>query len=308
MMGAGGMIMVDPLYQRILIQECKKRHKVVIYDEVAAGLYRLGCSSASSLLGMQPDCGDISSSLSLREAELMNDEVDYSTSPDIAVYGKTLTGGYVPLSLTIATDEVFKAFEGDSKMDALLHGHSYTAYPIACAASNHALQIYEKYIDDYEDEIQRKGVLTDKNENSYNLPVKTRGPFDLWDTELVAQISMMNCIEKSINLGTVFVMEIKSGTKGYHSDATKNLVLTLRERGIYVRPLGNVLYIMASQVTNKQTCSSMLETIRNILIQEFEPHSKVQVESQMSPKQTSENKLNQTLPPKANENENQNRY
>ena len=278
MMGAGGMIMVDPLYQRIIVQECKKRHKVVVYDEVAAGLYRLGCSSASSLLGIQPEL-DISTVSRSKEGKSIRDEVDYSTSPDVAVYGKSLTGGYVPLSLTITTDEVFKTFEGDSKMDALLHGHSYTAYPMACAVSNHALHIYEKSIDQYKEEIQGRGASMKKESNSNNIPVKVRGPFDLWDTVLVAEISCLDCIEKSINLGTVFVMEIKSGNKGYNSSITQNLVLTLRERGIYVRPLGNVLYIMGSQTTTRETCSYMLEIIKNTLIQEFEL-SKTNLEKQ----------------------------
>jgi hypothetical protein len=66
-------------------------------------MYRLGPTSTSSILG------------------------EY---PDIAVYGKLLSGGYMPLAATLATTEVFNAFLGKKKWHALLHGHSFTANPI----------------------------------------------------------------------------------------------------------------------------------------------------------------------------------
>ena len=72
-----------------------------MYDtsQVAVGMYRLGPSSASSII------------------------LEY---PDIAVYGKMLSGGYMPLAATLATTETFNAFLGKKKWHALLHGHSFT--------------------------------------------------------------------------------------------------------------------------------------------------------------------------------------
>lgn len=52
--------------------------------------------------------------------------------PDIACYAKLLTAGLMPMSVTLASEEVFGAFAGDSKAQALLHGHSYTAHPMGC--------------------------------------------------------------------------------------------------------------------------------------------------------------------------------
>jgi bifunctional dethiobiotin synthetase / adenosylmethionine---8-amino-7-oxononanoate aminotransferase len=71
----------------------------ILSFKVAVGMYRLGPSSTSSILGEQPD---------------------------IAVYGKLLSGGYVPLAATLATTETFNAFLGKKKWHALLHGHSFT--------------------------------------------------------------------------------------------------------------------------------------------------------------------------------------
>ena len=73
--------------------------------QVFSGLWRLGHPSACGALGV---------------------------APDIACYAKLLTAGVVPLSVTLASDAVFAAFEGDSKAEALLHGHSYTAHPAGC--------------------------------------------------------------------------------------------------------------------------------------------------------------------------------
>lgn len=105
MQGAGGMNFVDPLFQTLLAAACRARGIPVIADEVFSGLWRLGHASASAALGMQPD---------------------------IACYAKLLTAGTVPLSATLASEAVFKAFEGDTKAEALLHGHSYTAHPAGC--------------------------------------------------------------------------------------------------------------------------------------------------------------------------------
>jgi adenosylmethionine-8-amino-7-oxononanoate aminotransferase len=55
--------------------------------------------------------------------------------PDVACYAKLLTAGMLPMSVTLASEAVFEVFEGDSKAQALLHGHSYTAHPIGCQVS-----------------------------------------------------------------------------------------------------------------------------------------------------------------------------
>ena len=125
-MGAGGMIFVDPLYQRILVEMVRGKFGdlfgvpkalPVIYDEVFVGLYRLGLQTTASILGVHPD---------------------------ISVYAKILTGGLIPLAVTLASDPIFQVFNTDKKTDALLHGHSYTAHPIGCAVATESLRTIEK--------------------------------------------------------------------------------------------------------------------------------------------------------------------
>ncbi|WIA41460.1 hypothetical protein OEZ86_005037 [Tetradesmus obliquus] len=114
--GAGGMLLADPLFQATLVQVARAHKIPVIYDEVFTGCWRLGAPSAGSLLGQ---------------------------APDIACYAKLLTGGVAPLAVTLASEEVFDAFKGASKVEALLHGHSYTAYPLGCAAALASLAILQ---------------------------------------------------------------------------------------------------------------------------------------------------------------------
>uniref|UniRef100_A0A2P2IS42 Uncharacterized protein n=1 Tax=Rhizophora mucronata TaxID=61149 RepID=A0A2P2IS42_RHIMU len=89
--GAGGMIMIDPLFQRVLVKECRIRNIPVIFDEVFTGFWRLGVEAAADLL----DC-----------------------VPDIACFAKLMTGGVIPLAATLATDAIFNSFFGDSKVNA----------------------------------------------------------------------------------------------------------------------------------------------------------------------------------------------
>ena len=104
--GAGGFKLVDVLFQHVLVKTCKEAGIPVVFDEVAVGMYRIGPDSTIRMLRL---------------------------TPDIAVYGKLVTGGYLPISITLTTEETFKTFKSDEKAKALLHGHSYTANPIIAA-------------------------------------------------------------------------------------------------------------------------------------------------------------------------------
>ncbi|CAG8452399.1 1262_t:CDS:2 [Funneliformis caledonium] len=103
-MGTGGMIFVDPLYQNQLIKSVRSMLNIpIIFDEVFTGFWRLGRKSGAEYLNV---------------------------NPDIAAYAKLLTGGLCPLAVTLTNEQIFNKFLGDTKVDALLHGHSYTAHPI----------------------------------------------------------------------------------------------------------------------------------------------------------------------------------
>ncbi|CAI5963000.1 unnamed protein product [Closterium sp. NIES-65] len=218
--GAGGMVMIDPLFQRTLVSFCRTHAIPVIFDEVFAGCWRLGHQSAAELL---------------------------ACSPDIACYAKLLTGGMIPLAVTLASSSVFDAFYGSSKLDALLHGHSYTAHPAGCAAACVSLK-----------------ALSDPARNPNLLPDGSQLK-ELWDPSLVEKISCHPLIQRVLPIGTVFVAELKTDAAGYGSSAAKGLLSRLRQHGIYARPLGNVVYFMCGPFTPASTCSRLLRILLALL-------------------------------------------
>nr|GLL36163.1 bifunctional dethiobiotin synthetase/7,8-diamino-pelargonic acid aminotransferase, mitochondrial [Ipomoea trifida] len=216
--GAGGMEMIDPLFQRILTKECQSRKIPVIFDEVFTGFWRLGRESAAELLSCQPD---------------------------IACYAKLMTGGVIPLAVTLASEAVFEAFFGDSKLKALLHGHSYSAHALGCTAAVKSMKWFK-----------------DCKSNS-NLTCDGRLLKELWDENLVRQISLLPAVGRVVVLGTLCAMELQAegSDAGYASLYAANLIQKLRDDGIYMRPLGNVIYVMCGPCTSPQVCSNILEKI-----------------------------------------------
>ncbi|KAI3904661.1 hypothetical protein MKW98_014841 [Papaver atlanticum] len=228
---AGGMHMIDPLFQRILVNDCQSRRIPVILDEVFTGFWRLGIESAAGLLGCLPD---------------------------IACYGKLMTGGMIPLAATLASDAVFNAFKGDSKLMALLHGHSYSAHAMGCTAAVKAIQWF-------------KDPLTNLNITSEGRQMR-----ELWDAELASQISSHPGVKRVVMLGTLFALELEAqgSDVGYASMYAISLLRSLREDGIYMRPLGNVIYLMCGPCTSPRICTELLNKLYRGL-QEFD-QSKVE--------------------------------
>ncbi|ONK70535.1 uncharacterized protein A4U43_C05F34720 [Asparagus officinalis] len=216
--GAGGMHMIDPLFQRVLVRECQIRKIPVIFDEVFTGFWRLGRESAAELL----DC-----------------------LPDIACFAKLMTGGIIPLSVTLTTEAVFEVFKGDSKLMALLHGHSYSAHAMGCSAAAKAIQWF-------------KDPCTNTNIEPEGKKLK-----ELWDGKLVLQISSLPAVQRVVALGTLCAIELraKGAEAGYASLYARSLIQKLRDDGVYMRPLGNVIYLMCGPCTSPHFCNQQLNKV-----------------------------------------------
>ncbi|CAM9536742.1 unnamed protein product [Pylaiella littoralis] len=215
-MGAGGMVFVDPLFQRILVQECRARGMPVIYDEVFSGLWRLGVESTRELLG---------------------------EDPDVSCYAKLLTGGLVPMAATVATERVFDAFSG-AKADCLLHGHSYTAHPVGCAAAVEFLSQLEK---------------------SAAYPGAGGRMANSWDESAVRELSRLPTVDRAFGLGSVLAVEMKTAERGYASQGAVEVVQRLHESGVYARVLGNVAYVMISPTTPGEACADLMATVTTVI-------------------------------------------
>lgn len=225
--------MVDPLFQRVLVNECRRRKIPVIFDEVFTGFWRLGTESAAELLGCVPD---------------------------IACFAKLMTGGMIPLAVTLATNAVFTAFLGDSKLKALLHGHSYTAHATGCTAATKSIKWFK--------------------DSQMNPNVIPQGKMlkELWDFELVTQISSHPAVERVISLGTLFALELQTegSDAGYASMYARALLQMLREDGVYMRPLGNVIYLMCGPCTPPEICYQLLVKLQRNLEEFYRVHARVE--------------------------------
>jgi adenosylmethionine-8-amino-7-oxononanoate aminotransferase len=114
--GAGGMKFHDPQALREIRTLCDRHGVLLIFDEIFTGFGRTGKMFAC------------------QEAEVV---------PDIICISKALTGGTVPLAATVAGDRIYQAFLSDDADAALMHGPTYMAYPLGCAAANASLDLFE---------------------------------------------------------------------------------------------------------------------------------------------------------------------
>jgi len=189
-LGAGGMVFVDPLFQRVLIDAARARRLPVIFDEVFAGLWRLGLRSASPLLGAHPD---------------------------VSVYAKALTGGLVPLAVTLASEEVFRAFEGESKAEALLHGHSYSAYAVGCEVANAALDLSERIVRGEGWSAARAAwgaAAGGPGGEEEDTDGAAAAVWSVWSPKFVDVLSRLDVIEQAMTLGTVLAFKVRGGDIG----------------------------------------------------------------------------------------------
>ncbi|CAG8471135.1 13642_t:CDS:10 [Dentiscutata erythropus] len=255
-MGAGGMIFVDPLFQKLLVEFVRewdgwienwgdnmKNEKndnndwkglPIIYDEVFTGFWRLGQLSGAKALGV---------------------------TPDIASYAKLLTGGLIPLAVTLTSSSIFSTFLGKSKLNSLLHGHSYTAHPIGCMVANTSLEEYENLNKTSNDwKIGRENWNTNEDNQFWSM----------WSKEVVGKISCMENVEGVFALGSLLAIELKDVHKsGYSSDVSSTIINQLSsdsdDISILARPLGNVIYFMTSMISNIESIRKMEEKILNCL-------------------------------------------
>ena len=281
LMGAGGMIFVDPLFQRTLIKVVRASPELfamngnndqtvssylegslswsglpVIADEVFTGLYRLGRASSSSFLsGSQPA-----------------QAVDKDIAPDISVHAKLLTGGLLPLAITTASESIFNAFLSDKKQDALLHGHSYTAHAVGCSVAEKSLAI----LSNLEKEAAWRRYQNDWSRpaaNTSSEPVQSVDFWSFWSKHSVKRLSESDNVDGIFALGSVLAIYMKTGEGqgGYTSNAAAELQSTLLgtlEGGfrIHSRVLGNVLYLMASMTSKPENLAAIEQTLVRALL------------------------------------------
>lgn len=195
--GAGGMNMVRPEFVDAVTRRVRETGGLVIFDEVMTGFGRTGQLWAASHL---------------------------SESPDLMCLSKGITGGFLPLGVTAASERIYQAFAGDSFAQAFAHGHSYTANPLTCAAALASL--------------------------SLTLSPETAAHWTRIGTahaQAAAELLAHPHLERVRQCGTILAAEIR-GAGEYGGNVSLELRQFFAERGLLMRPLGNVIYLMPPYV------------------------------------------------------------
>ena len=221
-------IIVEPLLQAVcgmrmcrpqFLQELTKRARalglLLIYDEAVTGFGRTGDWFACT---------------------------KSQTAPDILCLAKGLSGGFLPLAMTLTTDAVFEAFLSDDMGKTFLHGHSYTANPLACAAGLASLDLLEKNPQVFQDvEVMNRMAA---------------------DEHLAGQELVRN--QRFLGTMTAFDLTTSDG-----SDYFDNIGPLLRqkflERDLLIRPLGNTIYLTPPYCLTEAQRQLMFRTVREVL-------------------------------------------
>jgi adenosylmethionine---8-amino-7-oxononanoate aminotransferase len=160
-------------------------------------------------------------------------------APDIMCLSKALTAGYLPLGVTAVTEEIYNAFLSDDRARTFFHGHSYTANPLACAVAIASLELF-----------QEDAVL----ERVRRLECNLRAGFERFRRFGEVRV-----------IGGVGAVELKSGRPGYLDEIGPTLAAAFLDRGLLLRPLGNVVYLMPPYCITDSETEWCLEQIAAVL-------------------------------------------
>lgn len=215
---AGSMRMYHPVYLSLLRKACDKYGVHLIADEIAVGFGRTGTLFACEQAGI---------------------------SPDFMCLSKGLTGGYMPFSVTMTTDEVYQAFYDDyENMTAFLHSHSFTGNPLGCSAALATLNIF-----DTQPVLENNRILSEFMRDMAS---------DLADHPHVAEVrqtGMILAIEliKDKKSRLPFPWQERRGLKIYQYALTQ---------GVLLRPIGNVVYLMPPYVITPDEIAKVVDVAK----------------------------------------------
>ena len=200
--GAGGMNMVRPEFIKKVSEVVKNNNSLLIVDEVLTGFGRTG-----SLFAFQKA----------------------NIKPDLIAISKGLTGGFLPMGITLSSEEIFENFVSEIPEKTFWHGHSFTANPLGCAAANASLDLLEKEPHKY-----------------MNLEIK--------HLYLLKKINKLQFIKRIRVCGTVAAFDLEiNNNSGYFNNIGKRIKALAIEKGLFIRPLGNVIYLLPPLcITDKQ--------------------------------------------------------
>ena len=161
--------------------------------------------------------------------------------PDIICLSKGLTGGTMALGVTACTNRIYEAYLSDDKMKTFFHGHSFTANPLACTAALASLDLLLE-----EDCFNKIEWITEQHK------------------EFSIQLSsdnLTNSIKNIRTLGTILAFEIVEGKDEYLNNISVTITEKALSQGVYIRPLGNTVYIMPPYCITEEELEKVYDTL-----------------------------------------------
>jgi len=213
--GASGMHIVRPAFVRAVAERVQASGALLIADEVMTGFGRTGALFASQRAGIQPD---------------------------LMALSKGLTGGFLPMGVTLASERLYQGFISQTPAHTFFHGHSFTANPLGCAAALASLDLLQQQPERFQQFEQRLTPMLE--------PLRDH-----------ARVRRPRC------LGTVAAFDVESGPVGYLNPVGKQLQRHCLAQGVYLRPLGDVVYLLPPLCISDSQLHRCFETLQQALKQ-----------------------------------------
>ena len=212
---AGHMAMYSPEYLRLVRDLCDRYAVHLIADEIAVGCGRSGRFFACEHAGIWPDFLTLS---------------------------KGISGGYLPLSLCLTTEMIYRTFYSDQTQQGFLHSHSYTGNPLACAAALACLEIFET------EQVLEKNQLRSQDLANAFAWGKADERLEHWRQQ-----------------GMILAFDIQ---KSYLKNAIafpREMFAKSLEEGILIRPIGNTIYVMPPYILSTEETLQMGKSVQRAL-------------------------------------------
>jgi len=217
--GAAGMAMYHPAYLTGVRELCTQYRVHLIADEIAMGFGRTGTMFACEQAPPLPLAG----------AGIK------AVRPDFICLSKGITGGYLPLSAVLTTDEVYGAFYGDESARGFLHSHSYTGNPLACRAALAVLDIFAQ-----DDVIAANRIKA------------------LDFSRILSDVSAHPRVNHFRHLGMIWAFDVADAAPGF---AARFHQAALRH-GVFIRPIGRTVYVMPPYVTSTDEMGALADALQ----------------------------------------------
>lgn len=218
--GAGGMLMHNEKALLDMIRFAKEKNIITIADEVMTGFGRTGTLFASEQVG---------------------------EFPDLLCLSKGLTAGFLPMSVTLAHKKIYDSFLSNDRARAFFHGHSFTANPLACAAANASLDLFEK-----------KNIF------------KKIKKIEKAHKEFINSLRQFNVVRNIRLQGTILAFDVQTPNAegdSYLNQSRDFFYNYFLKNGVLLRPLGNTLYILPPYCISKKSLQKIYSLIIDMLNQ-----------------------------------------